>query len=105
MIVPRPSSPRRALSDATAFFRARGKHQLIAGGLAIVVPALYLLFPGRNRGGYSTSYATEHLGAHWVTVAAVLALATALVWQLAVSRARARRDARAAGRAGEAGPR
>lgn len=40
MVLPRPSSPRRALSDAGAFFRGRGKHQLIAGGLAIFCPAL-----------------------------------------------------------------
>ena len=42
MIVPRPSSPRRALSDAGAFFRARGKHQLIAGGLALLFPAIII---------------------------------------------------------------
>lgn len=40
MALPRPASPRRAFSDAAAFFRARGKHQLVAGGLAIVLPAL-----------------------------------------------------------------
>ena len=42
MALPRPASPRRALADVAAFFRARGKHQLIAGGLAIILPALIL---------------------------------------------------------------
>lgn len=43
MVLPRPSSPRRALADAGAFFRARGKHQLIAGGLAILFPAIIVI--------------------------------------------------------------
>ena len=42
MVLPRPSSPRRALSDAAAFFRARGKHQLVAGALALLFPAIIL---------------------------------------------------------------
>ncbi len=79
---------------------------LAAGGLlALVVPALYLLFPGRDRGGYSTTYPAEHLWAHWVTVAAVVLLATAVARQLALSTARGRRGAPAAGPPGEGGPR
>jgi hypothetical protein len=79
---------------------------LAAGGLlALVVPALYLLSPARDRGGYSTTYPTEHLWGHWVTVAAVVLLATALALQLAVSTARGRRDARAGGPPAAGGPR
>ena len=40
MVLPRPASPRRALADAAAFFRARGRHQLIAAGCAILFPAI-----------------------------------------------------------------
>lgn len=43
MSLPRPASPRRAWGDLAAFFRNRGRHQLIAGGLAIVVPAIIVL--------------------------------------------------------------
>jgi hypothetical protein len=52
---------------------------LAAGGLlAVVVPALYLLFPADDRGGYNTEYSVDHLGAHWAAVAAVVLLALAL---------------------------
>lgn len=43
MSLPRPASPRRAFADLTAFFRNRGRHQLIAGGLALIIPAFILL--------------------------------------------------------------
>ena len=69
---------------------------LTAGGLlGLVVPLLYVLFPGKNRGGFSTTYATDHLGAHWVAVGAVVLLLVAL--------ARALRAA-AAGRGGAPTP-
>jgi arabinofuranan 3-O-arabinosyltransferase len=55
--------------------------------LAIVVPALYLIFPGKDPGGYSTYYATAHFGAHWVAVGAIVLIGIALL--------RALRDARA----------
>jgi len=42
MPLPRPSSPRRALADLVAFFRARGRHQLIAMVLAVLIPAMIL---------------------------------------------------------------
>ncbi|HKP90814.1 MAG TPA: hypothetical protein VJT75_12685, partial [Thermoleophilaceae bacterium] len=52
---------------------------LAAGALlTVVVPVVYLLFPGDDRGGYDTEYAVEHLGAHWVTVAAVVLLVVAV---------------------------
>lgn len=43
MALPRPASPRRALGDLRAVLARRGKHQLIAGGLAIVLPAVIVL--------------------------------------------------------------
>jgi arabinofuranan 3-O-arabinosyltransferase len=66
--------------------------------LAIVVPALYLIFPANDHGGFDTSYPVERLGAHWVTVGAVVLLIFALVSTASrASRARA-------GAAAAAGP-
>lgn len=42
MSLPRPASPRRAYADLVAFLRNRERHQLVAGGLAIVIPAIIL---------------------------------------------------------------
>ena len=59
---------------------------LTAGALLVViVPALYLIFPGTDRGGYDTDYAVEHLGAHWVAVAAVVLLVVALARSLSTA--------------------
>ena len=67
---------------------------LTAGALlGLVVPALYVLFEGDDRGGYSTTYAADHLGAHWVAVGAVALLLFALARSL--STARGRRGGRA----------
>ena len=52
--------------------------------LLVVVPVLYLLFPGNDHGGFDTKYATEHLGAHFVAVAAYVLLATA-VWRVSTA--------------------
>lgn len=68
--------------------------------LALVVPLLYVIAPGDDRGGYSTTFATDHLGAHWVAVGAVTLLGLALV-----STARARPGAPADGPPAAAGPR
>jgi hypothetical protein len=68
----------------------------IAGALlAIVVPAVYLIFPATDRGGYGPAYPVERLGAHWVTVGAVVLLILALGRQLLSTASRASR-ARAA---------
>ena len=68
-----------------------------AGLLGIVVPALYLLFPAEDRGGYNNDFALENLGAHWVAVAAFALLVLALARTL--STATRRSDGRAAARA------
>jgi hypothetical protein len=63
----------------------------VAGALlAIVVPAVYLLFPAQDRGGYSPGYAGDHVGAHWVAVAAYTLLVVALVQTLARTRSQRR---------------
>jgi hypothetical protein len=60
---------------------------LVAGALlAVVVPLLYLLFPGEDRGGYDTDYGIQHLGAHWVAVAALVLLALSLARALSALR-------------------
>ena len=70
-----------------------------AGLLGLVVPALYLLFPADDLGGYNNSFAHETLGAHWVAVAAFTLLLVALARVLSTAsrtsggRAAARADA------------
>jgi arabinofuranan 3-O-arabinosyltransferase len=71
--------------------------------LAIVVPLVYVLFPAEDRGGYNPGYAGEHIGAHWVGVAAYTLLAVALIQSL--NRARRRRGSPATAPATAAGPR
>jgi hypothetical protein len=75
--------------------------------LGVVVPVLYLVHPGDQSGGNHFGYAMAHLAAHYVGVAAVVALAMALGLTLRAAlarpqprspraRARGRRSARAA---------
>jgi membrane protease YdiL (CAAX protease family) len=64
--------------------------------LAVVVPALYVLFPSTDRGGYNTAYPVDHLGAHWVTVAAVVLLILALGRELSRASRASRAPAAAA---------
>jgi arabinofuranan 3-O-arabinosyltransferase len=55
---------------------------LVAAGLLVVaVPAIYLLFPAHDRHGFDNEYASAHLGAHWVAVAAAVLLILAL-WRM-----------------------
>jgi hypothetical protein len=93
------------IGPAVALILWRGvpaRHLINAAGalLAIVVPALYLIFPATDHGGYDTAYPVERLGAHWVAVAAITLLILALVRTLAprtASTASRARNARAAG--------
>jgi arabinofuranan 3-O-arabinosyltransferase len=79
---------------------------LIAGALlAIVVPAIYIVFPATDRGGYGPDYPVERLGAHWVTVAAIVLLVFALARSLSrASRTSGDRAAAAAGPPGAQAP-
>jgi hypothetical protein len=64
----------------------------VAGALvAIVVPAIYLLFPPDDAGGFDSEFAADLTGAHWVAVAAWVLLALAV--GLTLSRASRRRRA------------
>ncbi|HLH67269.1 MAG TPA: alpha-(1-_3)-arabinofuranosyltransferase family protein [Solirubrobacteraceae bacterium] len=76
------------LGPATALIIWRGVRvrtlALAAGALLVVaVPAVYLLFPGLDQGGYDFGYASQHLAAHWITVAAFALLALSVIRDLA----------------------
>jgi hypothetical protein len=91
-----------AIGPVTALVLWRGMSTrtmiLIAGALlAIVVPAIYVIFPATDRGGYGPAYPVERLGAHWVTVGALVLLIFALA--RTVSRASRASRARAAAEA------
>jgi hypothetical protein len=67
---------------------------LAAGALtAIVLPAIYLLFPPDDDGGFNSEFAADLTGAHWVAVAVWVLLALAVA--LTLSRASRRRRAAA----------
>ena len=82
-----------------------GALALTAGALtAIVLPAIYLLFPPDDAGGFNSEFAADLTGAHWVAVAvwALFALAVALTVSTASRRRRA--GAPPGAGAGSAGP-
>jgi hypothetical protein len=56
-----------------------------AGLLCIAIPAVYLLHPPENHGGYAFAYASELIVAHWIATAALVLLALAL-WRLSAAR-------------------
>jgi arabinofuranan 3-O-arabinosyltransferase len=63
-----------------------------AGALAaLVLPAIYLLFPPDDDGGFNSEFAADLTGAHWVAIAVWVLLALAVV--LTLSRASRRRRA------------
>jgi len=72
-------------------WRGLGPRALALGAgalLVVVVPLLYVLFPGTDHGGYDTEFAVEHLGAHWVAVAAFGLLVLALAQTVAQVRSK-----------------
>ncbi len=74
---------------ALLLWRGVAVRRLIQGAaalLVIAVPALYLLFPGINQGGYDMGYTIQHLGAHWVAVGAFALLVLALLRDLSTAR-------------------
>jgi hypothetical protein len=73
--------------------------------LAVVVPLLYVVFPGDDRGGYDTRYAIEHLGAHWVAVVAFVLFALALARTLSVTVGPRRPSGSGPSRSATSGPR
>jgi hypothetical protein len=68
--------------------------RLAAGLLVVVVPAIYLIFPPGNEGGFDPNYAEVEIYAHFVGVLAVCALGLALVRVLVDLRMRRRRASR-----------
>ena len=43
MALPSLSSPKALFGDLRAFFRARQRHELIFAGLAVIIPALFMI--------------------------------------------------------------
>jgi hypothetical protein len=73
---------------ALILWRGVSSRLLILGAgalLGVVVPALYLLFPADDRGGYNNDFALQNLGAHWVAVAAFALLVLALARSLSTA--------------------
>ena len=54
----------------------------LAAALIALLPAIYLAFPPTDRGGFSFTYPTDVLFAHWVAVVAVSCLGAAAVLAL-----------------------
>jgi arabinofuranan 3-O-arabinosyltransferase len=74
---------------ALVLWRGIGARALVLGAaalLGLVVPALYLLFEPRDRGGYNFDYAVDLIGAHWFGVAALVLLLLALARTAAAQR-------------------
>jgi arabinofuranan 3-O-arabinosyltransferase len=73
---------------AIAVWRGVGARALIAAAgavLVLVVPLVYLLFPPGPTGDFQPDYAVRLIGAHWLALAACVALAGAL-WLTLTSR-------------------
>jgi arabinofuranan 3-O-arabinosyltransferase len=87
---------------ALILWRGASPRTLIAtagGLLTVAVPAIYILFPATDRGGYGPAYPVERLGAHWVTVGAVVVLILVLARELSTA---SRRSGARAGAAADA---
>ncbi|MBX5469712.1 MAG: DUF3367 domain-containing protein [Thermoleophilaceae bacterium] len=68
----------------------------LAAACVAALPVVYLLFPARNDGGFNPDYANDLLGAHWIAVGAVCALAAGSLLAAAALRSRERRVSAAA---------
>jgi arabinofuranan 3-O-arabinosyltransferase len=76
-----------------------------AGALvAVVLPAIYLLFPPDGGGGFNSEFAADLTGAHWVAVAAWVLLALAVGLTLSKASRRRRAPAPPDAGAGSAAP-
>lgn len=76
-------APALALTVALVLWRGVGARTLTlaaAGLLVIAVPALYLLDPATDRGGFNGEYAVEQLAPNWVATVALGLLGLA-VWR------------------------
>jgi hypothetical protein len=82
---------------------ARALALAAAGLLGVVVPAIYLLFPAKDQGGFNFEYAQDHLAAHWCAVGALVLLGLAL-WRVLAGVSTATPPTPAAAPADEAPP-
>ena len=86
-----PAGALAAPALALVLWRGVGARALTLGAgalLGVVVPLLYLVEPGNRSGGDHSGFPTDHIEAHWVGVAAVGLLLTALWRALSAARGR-----------------
>jgi hypothetical protein len=78
---------------------------VIAGVLTgVVLPAIYLLFPPDDAGGFNSEFAADLTGAHWVAVAVWVLFAVAVALTVSTASRRRRADAPPGAGAGSAAP-
>jgi hypothetical protein len=71
---------------------------------AIVLPAIYLLFPPDDVGGFNSEFAADLTGAHWVAVAVWVLFAVAVALTVSTASRRRRAGAPPGAGAGSTGP-
>jgi len=71
---------------------------------AVVLPAIYLLFPPDDAGGFNSEFAADLTGAHWVAVAVWVLFAVAVALTVSTASRRRRADAPPGAGAGSAAP-
>lgn len=82
-----------------------GALALTAGALtAVVLPAIYLLFPPDDAGGFNSEFAADLTGAHWVAVAVWVLFALAVALTVSTASRRRRAGAPPGAGAGSAAP-
>lgn len=78
----------------------------VAAGVltAVVLPAIYLLFPPDDAGGFNSEFAADLTGAHWVAVAVWVLFALAVALTVSTASRRRRAGAPPGAGAGSAAP-
>jgi uncharacterized membrane protein len=71
---------------------------------AVVLPAIYLLFPPDDAGGFNSEFAADLTGAHWVAVAVWVLFAVAVALTVSTASRRRRAGAPPGADAGSAAP-
>ena len=71
---------------------------------AVVLPAIYLLFPPDDAGGFNSEFAADLTGAHWVAVAVWVLFAVAVALTVSTASRRSRAGAPPGAGAGSAAP-
>ena len=78
--------------------------RVIPPEVADVLPAIYLLFPPDDAGGFNSEFAADLTGAHWVAVAVWVLFAVAVALTVSTANRRRRAGAPPGAGAGSAAP-